>query len=52
MTKLPIQNGEDYDYFVSYYENVADDYAERVYKVLHGDLGCKVYVNHIIRGSR
>jgi hypothetical protein len=34
---------------VSYYENVADDFAERVYKVLHKDFGYTVYVNHILR---
>jgi hypothetical protein len=40
---------EVYDFFVSYYENVADDFAERVYKVLHRDFGHTVYVNHMVR---
>lgn len=38
----------DYDVFVSYYEDGADDLAERVYKVLK-ERGYKVFVAHIIR---
>jgi hypothetical protein len=34
---------------VSYYENLADDLAERVYKVIYNDFGRTVYVNHIVR---
>jgi hypothetical protein len=40
---------ENYDFFVSYYENLADDLAERVYKVIYNDFGRTVYVNHIVR---
>lgn len=41
---------EKYDVFVSYYEDAADDYANRVYKVLTGK-GYTVFVAHIKRTS-
>jgi plastocyanin len=45
------QDEEDYDVFVSYYEDTADDYAERIYRVLT-DTGYKVFVAHLERPHR
>lgn len=42
---------EDYDVFVSYYEDTADIYAERIYNVLT-DNGYKVFVAHLERPHR
>jgi tetratricopeptide (TPR) repeat protein len=46
---MSLQYNEEYDFFVSYYERVADDLAERVYDILTKDFGYRVYANHIIR---
>ncbi|MCH7758622.1 MAG: TIR domain-containing protein [Thaumarchaeota archaeon] len=45
------ESPEDYDVFVSYYEDTADDYAERIRRVL-SDSGYKVFVAHIERPRR
>ena len=45
------ESSEDYDVFVSYYEDTADDYAERIRRVL-SDAGYKVFVSHIERPRR
>jgi len=45
------ENSEDYDVFISYYEDTADDYAERIYRVLTRS-GYKVFVAHLERPYR
>jgi len=45
------ENNEDYDIFVSYYEDTADDFAERIYRVLTKN-GYRVFVAHLERPHR